>query len=382
MSPPSAGSKRETLPARVLHVIDQGVAARFGLMLSQTLPSLPTEALRIAQLTDDVRFIERFADTAVECHFHDALTGWRSWRLAHHLGRRFDPPPTLVHLWGTQSLTQVERWTQRVGTPVIIHLLSMHDADVIVRRGVRSYEQIVSVSSEFLTRIEQRFPMARGRFRHMSPAVALPIHPTQPPTEKEVLGVVAVTTIDDQADVNVLVDALAQLRPSGAELMVAIVGAGPAVDATWRHIRTRKVSSACWVIDEPGLWERALPDVDIVVVPGRERDLWLAPLFAMGLGKVVIAARGQPGEWFVDQETCWQFTPGSAVELAYLLARVREQPKHTRELCARAAEFVRSKHSVGQLIRQLHEFYGVRPEIDTAAASAPPTDKERDEHQG
>jgi hypothetical protein len=79
---------------------------------------------------------------------------------------------------------------------------------------------------------------------------------------------------------------------------------------------------------------------------------------AMGLGKVVIASRDQLAEWFIEDRTTWQFTPGSAVELAYLLTRAIEQPRAAQELTASASEYVRVHHAVPGMVEALIALYG------------------------
>jgi hypothetical protein len=117
------------------------------------------------------------------------------------------------------------------------------------------------------------------------------------------------------------------------------------------------------VLDDPKLWEQGLPGADICVVPGVQRDPWLAPLLAMGLGKLVIASREQPAEWFIDGQTAWQFTPGSAVELAYLLSRALGQPRLVQQTSVAASEYFHEHHAVGDLVLRLMSLYQAAVEV-------------------
>jgi glycosyltransferase involved in cell wall biosynthesis len=117
---------------------------------------------------------------------------------------------------------------------------------------------------------------------------------------------------------------------------------------------------ACFSIaEEPRLSERLLPEIDACVVPGRQSELTIVPLLAMALGKLVIASREQPGEWFIEDHTCWQFTPGAALELAYLVGRAVERRPRAAEIGRLAAEYVRVHHSIRELVERLVEVYGL-----------------------
>jgi len=78
----------------------------------------------------------------------------------------------------------------------------------------------------------------------------------------------------------------------------------------------------------------------------------------MAHGKTVIAARHQPADWFIEDRTAWQFSPGSAVELAYLLARAIERPQQAQALGESAAAYVRAHHAPSTAVDELLAAYG------------------------
>lgn len=367
-----------SLAGHVLHVADAEVCARFGPMLRQALWALDESGLRISLLTNDADLVGELDATAVECHQVQHLTGWRAWRLGGYLSVRISPPPTLAHLWGTGSLGWVERWARRVGVPLLIHALGAGEVERLVRRGLGASERVAVASEALAAPLRQSFPLATERWQTVPPGVALAVQHARQRPGARTLGVLCVTRLDETHGPEVLIDALAQLRRDQHDVQVAVLGDGPGVGKVWQRIRARRVQDHCVVINEPKLWEKALPDADVCVVPAGRRELWLAPLLAMGLGKVVLASRDQLAEWFIEGRTAWQFTPGSAVELAYLLARVVEQPKRAQELKDAAAEYFRRHHSVGELVERLLTLY-------RAAIGAPETGGDaakRGDHDG
>ena len=171
------------------------------------------------------------------------------------------------------------------------------------------------------------------------------------------LGVIWAGRFTDDAGLEPLIGAIARLRAKNYDLQVALVGAGPAARATQAQIRAAGVQDCISLIDEPDLWEKALAGADVCVVPARQADLSLAPLLAMAMGKVVIASRDQIAEWFIEDQTAWQFTPGSAVELAYHLTRVADGDRHAVELRQSAAAYVRQHHAISRLAADLLAIY-------------------------
>ncbi|MCK4340854.1 MAG: glycosyltransferase family 4 protein [Phycisphaerae bacterium] len=355
---PDAGIDAPPFTGHVLHVVEAGLAARWGPMLRQTLWALAESGLRTALLTNDADLIEGLHTTGVECHQTAHLTGWRGWRLRQILPGRFDPPPDAVHLWGTAGLSWVQRWADRAGIPLLIHALGMKAVERVLRRGLRNNQSLAVATDTLAAPLLQRFPAAARRCQTLPPAVALPFHSYQARAGPHTLGVLCVSHLDDTSGLDILLDAVAQLRRGDCDLQVVVIGDGPGAGTLWQSIRERKVNDCCVVIDEPKLWEKGLAGADVCVVPDCQRELWLAPLLAMGLGKLVIASRDQLADWFIEGRTAWQFTPGSAVELAYLLTRAREQPKHVRETTESAGEYFHEHHSIGGLVEKLITLYG------------------------
>lgn len=350
----------------VVHVVGDEVADRFAPMLIQVFQGLMAGGVRVSVVTDDPDLVTRPDGAGIEFHLLHRVSGWRAWGLDRYLAARFTPPPQVLHLWGSGGLFWVRRWSRQVSTPVLIHALGRSQVERLTHGGLHANEHVLAAAGHLADELESRLRRPEGRCHRVLPAIAPPIVPSAAPEAERTLSVLCASRFSELAGLNVLVDSIAQLRRSGTDVQVALVGGGPGIEGVWRRMRAEGVRESISLIDDPRLWERALPDVEVCVVPACQRELSIVPLLAMSLGKIVIASRDQLAEWFVEDETCWQFTAGSAVELAYLLARAIEQPKHARELCAAAREYVRAHHAVRDLTAKLEALYA------QAVATRPP----------
>jgi len=342
----------------VLHVADREIVARFGPMLAQVLQGLSATGLRVSFLTDETAFVDRLEGRSVDCVLVPHLQGWRGWRLQRILPERFTPAPDVVHLWGTAGLWWLKRWLSKTASaPLLVHALGVPHIESLLRRGLRHNQHVAVLSASLADPLLHRFPFVADRCHTTPPAVAPPLRPPAERDANRTLSVLCVSRLEADCGLEVLIDAVGQLRRSHCDVQVALIGAGRWLGPLWRRIHAQEARACVSLINEPELWERILPEVDVCVVPARQPEPSLAPLLAMALGKTVIASRDQFDDWFIEDRTAWQFTPGSAVELAYLLARAIEQPKHVRELSATAAEYVRDHHAVHQLISRLLALY-------------------------
>jgi glycosyltransferase involved in cell wall biosynthesis len=342
----------------VLHVADREVCLRFGPMLTQVWQGLCATGWRVALLTDDREMLARLAGTPVEGHGVPHLGGWWAGDLDAYLQAHFRPRPDLAHLWGTAGLWRLQRWSRRDNVPLLVHALGAAHVTRLMRGRLRDDQHLAVAAQPLAVPLLTRFPMAASRCQIIPPGIAPPLRVLPARPAERTFSVLCVGPLAEQRGLEVLIDAVAELRRKGGAVHVALIGAGPGVSAVWRRIHARQVHGCVLLSDEPRLWEQVLPEVDACVVPGTQPELTIVPLLAMALGKLVIASRDQPAEWFVEDRTAWQFTPGSAVELAYLLARAIEQPQRAQETGRLAGEYVRAHHSVREMVERLVGLYG------------------------
>ncbi|MEW6249504.1 MAG: glycosyltransferase [Planctomycetota bacterium] len=366
---PAGAADFETPPLveHVLHVADADVFARCGPMFLQVLPALEATGVHAGFLTDDNAAAARVAATGLEANA-ERLGGWRGWHAADWLAAQFSSAPRLVHLWGTGGLRRIEGWAAANAVPVIVTALSL--ADVRQLRYSRAPGQRhVSVAAQALAAAAP--PPCRTIPLAIAPVLGRP----GPPAGAHVCTALAISPIGHRGGPELLVEAVAQLQQRGCELQVGLIGQGPGTSALWSRIRARGVQDRVCVVSDgaaaggPRLWEKVLPEVDICVVPACEREISIPALLAMALGKVVIASRDQLADWFVEDRTAWLYTPGSVVELAYLLGRAIEQPHQADELRRSAAAYVRTQHSIGELVAELIGLY--TSALGEAAPAAP-----------
>jgi glycosyltransferase involved in cell wall biosynthesis len=373
-APPESGpADLPVFDGHILHIVARETAARWAPLLRQVLQTQHDSGARVTLLTDDQELLASVEHAGYERLPMPFVGGWRAWRLMFALPRMFPNPPEIIHQWGTGGLRWVQRWTRPRQLPLIIHTLGAHDLGRLRRRPQHGREQVIVPSSGLCQAVLGWDPAQSAGWHVLPPAAGLPFDATDAPgLGDRTLSILCASRLGPHHGLEVLIEAIAQLIQKGHDVQAVIVGDGPGASWVWQHIRTHKANEHCVVLDEPRLWEKGLPGADVCVVPASERGLWLTPLLAMGLGRVVIAARNQVAEWFIEDATTWQFTPGSAVELAYLLTRATEQPKAVRDLSAQAADYFYSHHAVGNFLSRLADVYqsAVGAPVDHAKAEA------------
>jgi glycosyltransferase involved in cell wall biosynthesis len=369
----AAGADNEVPPPipHVLHVADAGAFARFWRMFRQLGLALSEEGVRVSLLTDDADAAAGLNGTPVADHFFQPLRGWGVWRVAGFLRRRFDPPPDVVHVWGATCLGYLSDWTLSCDAELVIHVNSLEDVERVKQRGVREHEHLIAACDRYGEMLRERWPTLAGSFRVLKPSLLLPEKVPGLSVRDRTLGLLWSGRFEKRCGLEVLIEAVAQLRAKKRDLQVGLIGCGPATREIWQDIRRKGVQDCCSIIAEPDLWDRSMRGADVFVVPACQHELSLAALLAMALGKVVVASRDQVADWFIEDETSLQFTPGSAVELAYHVTRTADAHPNVLAMARGASEYVHRHHAVTDMAAELAAWYHtLRQERGHAAAEA------------
>lgn len=380
-SSPGTGPPRGETP-RALHVISAAALGRLGAVFRHLAHSLAEAGAPVAVLTDapalfdpnppepppsysDLLRAEPVMSPApprVEIHPVRALSGWRAWNLRSTLRGRLDRPLRAVHLWDVQGLRVFGDWTARSSTPLLLHASAASDVEAVLRRRPPPHLILTAACRAYARQLRER-PPALGVCPVLRPAVwgGHSDHQTGlvagkgPAPPGHALGLISVGRFDREAGLNVLLDAAERLRARGLEHHLAIINLAPVSPRAYRELSRRRLHENVSLLAGPELWERAMTGADACIVPACQRELCLAPLLAMALGKVVIASRDQLADWFIEDETFVSFPPGSGEALAACVAQTAEgHPTHLA-IARSAAAHARAEYGLDSLARNILE---------------------------
>ncbi len=352
-------SGRPTAIARVLQVVSGDVFVRFGRMFRHLALALGAEGVHVSLLTDDPLMVSELDGTPVECHLLRRLSGWWNWQLTHELEERLEHRPEVIHLWGADGLAGLGTWALRNHIPVVVHALSTGDVSDLLRRGPHQSFRWLAACQGLVDAARAQAPTLADRLQVVAPGFLTPeyLPEAQPATPDRTLGLLWAGRIDLASGLTTLVDAVGQVSRQGGDLQAVLVGHGPGVPELRAHICRARIQNRISLVDDSRLWDQVMHGADVYVVSARQQELSLAPLLAMAMGKTVIAARDQVADWFIEDQTAWQFTPGSAVELAYHLARAAARDRSVLDLSRSAASYAAEHCSIRRVVDDLLREY-------------------------
>lgn len=155
---------------------------------------------------------------------------------------------------------------------------------------------------------------------------------------------------------NVLIDALAQLRRAGADVLVELVGDGDHRSGIEEHARRVGVADFVRILGElpPETVAQRLREADVFCLPSFAEGLPVSIMEAMAVGTPVVTTyvSGIP-ELAIDRETAMVVPAGNADALAYALASLLADEALRTRLTTNAARRVRQHHDLHESVAQL-----------------------------
>jgi len=157
---------------------------------------------------------------------------------------------------------------------------------------------------------------------------------------------------------DVLIQALAELRGRGPEPALWIAGQGPERARLERLARAQGLSSRVRFLGH----RRDVPDLllacDVLALPSRREGLGVAALEAMALARPVVASRAGGLREAVDHErTGLLVPPGDPPALAAALARLLEEPQLRNRLGEAGPRWVAREFSLGRMVEAYERLY-------------------------
>lgn len=346
-------TERTAASGRVLCVIDRAAHARFGRALCELALALSSEEREVVVLTDDPALNSRLEGTATERVLVRAFRGWHARRLLPALNSKFERPPRAAHLWCLAGLETLSAWAHDNRTRVFVHASTPDEVDALLRRGVQPHEQVTAATEDLAARLR---PNRSGAMvRVVWPAVLAPQHVADLAPRGRTLGLIWVGDFASRGGISLLLEAVGRLADREVDFHLVLLGQGGDARPVHREIVRLGIQSRVSLIGDPLIWDRAVGGADACIVPTRDPNATLAPLLAMGMGKLVIASRDQTADWFIDGQTCVCFEPGSAEQLAACVRRLVDGHPSYLAVARAASAYVRENHEVHRMAAQLVE---------------------------
>ena len=326
-------------------------------MLPDLFVGLAERGIPTRVLTSDHRLPAILEGRPVEVRVADALRGWRQWRLHSYLRRVFERPPDVVHAWGTAGLSYLSDWTLHNNAALVVHLTSQADVERVLRRGVYANETLLALCCAYRDRLARRWPGLGAALDVAPPGVRIPAAPEPPSPRGRTLGVIWVGRFEAASGLDVLIEAVARVASQGTDVQAVLIGTGPDTHAVWQAIERKRVARCFSLIADPLVWNRTITGADACVVPAATTAVSLAPLVAMAHARIVVASRDQEADGFIEDRTCLQFEPGSAVELAFHLQRAAVGHRQVIAVARSAATYAREHYDMTWLLSRLAALY-------------------------
>ena len=249
--------------------------------------------------------------------------------------------PDIVHANGTRAMFYGGLGARAAGCPSIWHLRILEKDKRFDPILVRLATASIAVSEAARARLEA-WPGALGRCRVVPNGIDLASFAASTPRRetREILGirpdstaVVSVSRLVDFKRLDLLLEALARLRPQNPDLECVIVGKGPEEAALRERAARPDLAGAVVFAGHRDNIADILSACDLFVLTSPVESFARSVIEAMAMElPVVTPEAGGPSEIVVHQKTGLMVRPGDVDTLADAIARLLDEPQQRRTM--------------------------------------------------
>jgi len=163
--------------------------------------------------------------------------------------------------------------------------------------------------------------------------------------------------LTEEARVDSILRAVKQLQSRHPNLLLFIIGKGPAESALRRLIDSLEISDGITFTGKIDDWRVVLESADIFCQPGAIRSWREEPLCAMAAGVCVVAAQDGACDELIDEKTALLFPEDDDAALAQRISRLLTERDFARQLAQSAQAYVRASHSPSGMVAAHLQLY-------------------------
>lgn len=276
--------------------------------------------------------------------------------------------PRLIHLHGYKAtiLAGVYGIVRRLPTVVTFHTHAMHDIHVsstVVRiegHILRRVHAIAAVSEPVREELEFRRGVSRQRLRVIPNGIPEPTGEASRDARDQTDGptLLCVGRLIRKKNVQLLIEAVAQLRGSFPRFRLLVAGEGPMRESLERQVATLGLEGAVKFLGFVDDVASLLRQCDCFVLPSATEGMPISVLEAMSHGVPIVATRvGSIPAIAREEKEAVLVAPGDVAALATALERVLRNSELRRSLGDSARDRFVTEFTAARMAERYHHLY-------------------------
>jgi glycosyltransferase involved in cell wall biosynthesis len=258
--------------------------------------------------------------------------------------------PTVLHCLCESRAGLTRRLAQRLDVPYVLMINSLarriHRLSVSPHRCAR----IIVPAETIRAHVVKALPRLADRVAQINMGSFVDTDALCFSNPSRLPSVVVAHPLCRVSDFESLFTAIKSLRMDSRELMVVLMGAGPAEHSLRRRLADLGLSEIVTIVPILNPWRSVVAAGDIFVQPQPLREFSAFLLEAMAVGTAVAACWGGVDDLIIPNQTALTFEPGSEPSIRQALKQLLDDRDCARRLAATAQEHIRARYSVSAMV--------------------------------
>jgi glycosyltransferase involved in cell wall biosynthesis len=346
-------------PVRPVLIADEKTLADLSVFLRYFFVGLADESGMAALVCPPDYDINSVLTPSIEVIRHPAYDAPLLWRQNHRklVDALVKFRPSILHCLGAGRANLTKTLAEQLDLPYVLTLNSLQSRFRKCPISARQCAAIIAPTETLASHLAKIYTRFGDRIRQINVGTLVEPRCACFSVPSRITGIVVVNRLDKAADFESLFGAIKHLAIDGHELMLLLIGTGPAEQEVRELRRALGLSQIVYIIPDIQPLRSVLADADIFIQPQPARAFNSSLMEAMSTGLAVAGCAGGVDDLLIENQTAALFEPADELSIFACLQRLLEKHEFARQLASEAQSHLRKKYTVSGMVSSILQTY-------------------------
>ncbi|MFQ5462674.1 MAG: glycosyltransferase family 4 protein [Phycisphaerae bacterium] len=346
-----------TTPLSVALCVEGEALARLGPVLSHLVVGLVEQAVSLRLVSSDPK-AQRLKLGPVQTLIHPKIAWpFTEQRIDFVLSELQGSTPTVTHAIAHESYRKAWAVADAFDTDLVITVTSIRDIEHLADYEIGRPQRFVALSEPLGALLRDPLKIPQDRVVCVRPGVNAKGRVSCFQKEGRSATVMCTAPLEKQTGVDLLIEAVYQLKREERDLMLFLLGRGRRESWLRKLVLDRGLASSVTFANPQGDIADVMEGADLFVHLPEEAALTIDGLRSMGAGMAVVAFEDAVCDHFHHERTALVCRERTADALAKAMRRLIDDHAMAKALANRSIEYVQSHHSMSGMAEATATIY-------------------------
>jgi glycosyltransferase involved in cell wall biosynthesis len=346
-------------PVRPVLIADKEILANLSVFLRYLLVGLADKSDTAALVCPPDYDINSMLAPLVKVVRHPAYNAPLLWRQNQRklIDALVKFRPSILHCLGADRANLTKTLAEQLDLPYVLTLSSLQSRFRRCPVSANRCAAIIAPTETLASHLAKVYSRFGNRIRQINVGTCVEAQCACFSVPSRITSMVVVNRLDKAADFEALFGAIKHLAIDGHELVLLLIGTGPAEQEVRELRRALGLSQIVYIIPDIQPLRSVLVDADIFIQPQPTKAFNSSLMEAMSVGIAVAGCADGVDDLLIENQTATLFEPADELSIFACLQRLLEKHEFARQIASAAQSHLKENYTVSKMVSSILQTY-------------------------